>query len=288
MVFPDDEEAEGIDRRLIASVAEEVVGVCSAETGGGAARGLVIEVFADGPAAGLAMEMVVGPPGAGLAMALHERAILGEGEAGHRFDRKKARSATGQWSTALRISKILATWCNSGAANATVTLGFDLVKHRCYDLDHGSSMVEDTGTKHSQETGEEPLSKRLRVDNTSDPAEPLSSTILSSHEAANEAPGPPAAPAELLPQSGPKSLGQSVASSDHSSFRPHNEVLPQPVSRLGLKPGIPIMPPSLELVTGVKADLRARQGLVGQEEVGIIGYVGEEGNTAIEGIIKQR
>lgn len=47
------------------------------------------------------------------------------------------------------------------------------------------------------------------------------------------------------------------------------------------------MPPSLELITGVKADLRASKGHIGQEEVGIIGYVGE-GMVSVNGVIKQR
>jgi hypothetical protein len=56
---------------------------------------------------------------------------------------------------------------------------------------------------------------------------------------------------------------------------------------MGLEPTIPIMPPSLELITGVKADLRASKGHIGQEEVGIIGYVGG-GMEAVSGVIKQR
>lgn len=70
-------------------------------------------------------------------------------------------------------------------------------------------------------------------------------------------------------------------------LRPANETLPQPISKMGLEPAIPVMPPSLELITGVKADLRASKGHIGQEEVGIIGYVG--GNlAALQGVIKQR
>ena len=61
-----------------------------------------------------------------------------------------------------------------------------------------------------------------------------------------------------------------------------------PFSRLGLKPTIPVLPPSLELVTGVKADLRARKGFIGEEEVGIIGYAGPSGVKGIRGVIKQR
>ncbi len=61
-----------------------------------------------------------------------------------------------------------------------------------------------------------------------------------------------------------------------------------PVSRLGLKPTLPELPPSLELVTGVKTDLRARRGFVGQEEVGIIGYAGPVVLKGVKGVIKQR
>jgi tRNA pseudouridine13 synthase len=55
-----------------------------------------------------------------------------------------------------------------------------------------------------------------------------------------------------------------------------------------LKPILPVMPPSLELVTGVKADLRARKGFVGQEEVGILGYAGDPAFKGVRGVIKQR
>jgi tRNA pseudouridine13 synthase len=57
---------------------------------------------------------------------------------------------------------------------------------------------------------------------------------------------------------------------------------------MGLKPVLPVMPPSLELVTGVKADLRARKGFVGQEEVGILGYAGDPAFKGVRGVIKQR
>ena len=70
--------------------------------------------------------------------------------------------------------------------------------------------------------------------------------------------------------------------------RPNNEPFPEIISKKGLKPVIPIMPPSLELVTGVKADLRARKGFVGQEEVGIIGYAGDPAFKGVKGVIKQR
>lgn len=65
-------------------------------------------------------------------------------------------------------------------------------------------------------------------------------------------------------------------------------VVPEVVSRMGLKPTLPIMPASLELVTGVKTDLRARKGFVGQEEVGIIGYAGNPDFKGVKGVIKQR
>lgn len=57
---------------------------------------------------------------------------------------------------------------------------------------------------------------------------------------------------------------------------------------MGLKPILPVMPPSLELVTGVKADLRVRKGFVGQEEVGILGYAGDPAFKGVRGVIKQR
>lgn len=70
--------------------------------------------------------------------------------------------------------------------------------------------------------------------------------------------------------------------------RSSNSIVPPPVSRLGLKPRLPSLPPSLQLVTGVKPDLRVRKGFVGQEEVGIIGYAGPKEVEGIKGIIKQR
>lgn len=71
-------------------------------------------------------------------------------------------------------------------------------------------------------------------------------------------------------------------------IRPAYHDHPAVVSRLGLKPILPDLPPSLELVTGVKTDLRARKGFVGQEEVGIIGYAGPGELKGVKGVIKQR
>jgi tRNA pseudouridine13 synthase len=62
----------------------------------------------------------------------------------------------------------------------------------------------------------------------------------------------------------------------------------QPVSRLGLKPQPPVLPASLELATGTKADLSARKGFVGEPEVGILAYLGDPDYTGIQGVIKQR
>ena len=70
--------------------------------------------------------------------------------------------------------------------------------------------------------------------------------------------------------------------------RPAYHDQPTPFSRLGLKPTLPELPPSLELVTGVKTDLRSRKGFVGQEEVGIIGYAGPSAFKGVKGVIKQR
>lgn len=78
-------------------------------------------------------------------------------------------------------------------------------------------------------------------------------------------------------------LSQTINGS--STVKPSD---PAPVSRLGLKPVLPELPPSLELITGVKTDLRARDGLVGEEHVGIMGYAGEGAFGGIRGVIKQR
>ncbi len=86
----------------------------------------------------------------------------------------------------------------------------------------------------------------------------------------------------------PSDTASIPPSDDHTLTRPAYHDHPAPVSRLGLKPALPELPPSLELVTGVKTDLRARKGFVGQEEVGIIGYAGPAELKGVEGVIKQR
>lgn len=83
-----------------------------------------------------------------------------------------------------------------------------------------------------------------------------------------------------------KTTDTSAGAEAKTRLRPGNETLPAPVSKMGLVPAIPTMPPSLELVTGVKADLRASSGHIGQEEVGVIGYVGN--GMPVNGVIKQR
>lgn len=60
------------------------------------------------------------------------------------------------------------------------------------------------------------------------------------------------------------------------------------VSRLGLKPALPVMPPSLDLITGEKTDLSPRKGFIGEREVGIIGYAGDPTFSGVNGVIKQR
>ncbi|WRT63389.1 uncharacterized protein IL334_000294 [Kwoniella shivajii] len=66
-----------------------------------------------------------------------------------------------------------------------------------------------------------------------------------------------------------------------------HRTLPEPISKLGLKPIIPILPSSLEYIIGSKIDLTERKGFVGENECGIIGFVGV-GNKGIKGVIKQR
>ncbi|WWC67110.1 uncharacterized protein I206_101017 [Kwoniella pini CBS 10737] len=67
---------------------------------------------------------------------------------------------------------------------------------------------------------------------------------------------------------------------------PHRNI-PEPISRLGFKPIIPILPDSLEYITGNKVDLTERKGFVGESECGIRGFVGKD-NKGIRGVIKQR
>jgi tRNA pseudouridine13 synthase len=89
----------------------------------------------------------------------------------------------------------------------------------------------------------------------------------------------------------PETTAKTESTEVHLTYphtRPGNETEPEVISKMGLKPILPIMPPSLELVTGVKADLRARKGFVGQEEVGIMGYAGEPDFKGVRGVIKQR
>lgn len=64
--------------------------------------------------------------------------------------------------------------------------------------------------------------------------------------------------------------------------------VPPAVSRLGLKPLLPQLPPSLELVTGSKVDLSSRRGFVGEAEVGILGYIGDPAFEGVRGVFKQR
>ena len=71
-------------------------------------------------------------------------------------------------------------------------------------------------------------------------------------------------------------------------IRPDYQQDPRPVSKLGLQPKAPDLPPSLELVGGIKRDLTARGGFVGEEEVGIIGYAGPSDVKGIKAVIKQR
>lgn len=68
----------------------------------------------------------------------------------------------------------------------------------------------------------------------------------------------------------------------------HPNPLPVPVSKLGLKPKMPELPPSLALVTGITPDFIARNGIVGEKEVGIIGYAGPKNVVGVRGVIKQR
>jgi len=68
----------------------------------------------------------------------------------------------------------------------------------------------------------------------------------------------------------------------------HPNPLPLPVSRLGLKPKMPELPPSLELMTGITSESVGRKGFVGEHEVGIIGYAGPKDVKGVRGVIKQR
>ena len=68
----------------------------------------------------------------------------------------------------------------------------------------------------------------------------------------------------------------------------HPNPLPVPVSKMGLKPAMPDLPPSLALITGITPDFIARKGFVGEQEVGIIGYAGPKDVKGVRGVIKQR
>lgn len=93
---------------------------------------------------------------------------------------------------------------------------------------------------------------------------------------------------ELQPETASAPAPATETPLTYPHTRPGNEVIPPVISKMGLKPILPVMPPSLELVTGVKADLRARKGFVGQEEVGILGYAGDLAFKGVRGVIKQR
>jgi hypothetical protein len=93
----------------------------------------------------------------------------------------------------------------------------------------------------------------------------------------------------LTPGEATPSTEDALAQNDVKTRRSAYETLPMPVSRLGLKPVIPDLPPSLAIVMGVQPDdMKARRGLVGQEEVGIIGYAGPKELKGVRGVIKQR
>ncbi|WVO13555.1 hypothetical protein L204_101176 [Cryptococcus depauperatus] len=89
-------------------------------------------------------------------------------------------------------------------------------------------------------------------------------------------------PQAAVPSPGLVSNNPSLT--DHLNA-PHRR-LPNPVSKLGLKPAIPELPPSLRMVTGVEADMVGRRGFVGEEECGIRGFVGKV--KGVRGVIKQR
>lgn len=91
-----------------------------------------------------------------------------------------------------------------------------------------------------------------------------------------------------IPPQQQNGAGSSRQSDQEETSHPHWHDLPKPISRLGLKPIMPTMPASLEVVTGVKTDMREKKGFVGQEEVGIIGYAGMKGSKGVKGVIKQR
>lgn len=79
---------------------------------------------------------------------------------------------------------------------------------------------------------------------------------------------------------------QSFVAPAKQRLAPGNETIPVPVSTKGNVPLPAEMPDSLELVTGIKATERQVGDQLAQEEVGIIGYVGNV--KGFQGVIKQR
>lgn len=63
---------------------------------------------------------------------------------------------------------------------------------------------------------------------------------------------------------------------------------PPAVSKLGLTPQLPELPPSLLLATGEESNLAARRGFVAETDVGIVGYLGSASFPGVHGVIKQR
>ncbi|WWD22862.1 hypothetical protein CI109_107357 [Kwoniella shandongensis] len=134
---------------------------------------------------------------------------------------------------------------------------------------------------------EENLAKRPRVE-----AIEAETTLLST-EATTDIPIETATVESTLstnvPPSGTGTNTPTTASgpgpNDHLSAS--HRRLPEPVSRLGLKPKLPMLPPSLALVSGVEVDLEARSGFVGEEDCGIRGFAGR-GVKGVKGVIKQR
>ncbi|WVQ75081.1 hypothetical protein IAR50_004690 [Cryptococcus sp. DSM 104548] len=93
-----------------------------------------------------------------------------------------------------------------------------------------------------------------------------------------------ATPVEAEAPSGEATPSNQPSYTDH--LNASHRRLPDPVSKLGLRPTHWDLPPSLKLVTGLDPDMVARRGFVGEEECGIRGFVGK--GKGVRGVIKQR
>ena len=126
----------------------------------------------------------------------------------------------------------------------------------------------------------ETASTKRSLDQEAQTAEDTSTKKMKLQETASEA-------IQTQP-AGDSQTTESASTSEAPRKVLHPNPLPAPVSKMGLKPLMPSLPPSLALITGITEEFIARKGFVGEQEVGIIGYAGPKDVKGVRGVIKQR